>query len=51
MILALSKAGHYEALFEKLVDTPVNGRLSLDSVHQVETSLSFWSINTKSMVN
>jgi hypothetical protein len=35
-----SKAGHYEALFQIFVDTPVNGRPSLfriDSVHQMET--------------
>jgi hypothetical protein len=35
--------GHYVALFQKFVDTPVNGRPSLfriDSVHLMETSLS-----------
>jgi hypothetical protein len=38
-----SKACHYVALFQEFVDTPVNGRPSLfgiDSVHQIETSLS-----------
>jgi hypothetical protein len=38
-----SEAGHYVALFQKFVDTPVNGRPSLfriDSVNQMETSLS-----------
>jgi hypothetical protein len=38
-----SNAGHYVALFQKFVDTPVNGRPSLfriDSVHLMETSLS-----------
>jgi hypothetical protein len=38
-----SIAGHYVALFQKFVDTPVNGRPSLfriDSVLQMETSLS-----------
>jgi hypothetical protein len=38
-----SEAGHYVALFQKFVDTPVKGRPSLfhiGSVHQVETSLS-----------
>jgi hypothetical protein len=39
------------ALFQDIVDTPVNGRPSLFrifSVYQMETSLShvFWSINT-----
>jgi hypothetical protein len=35
--------GRYVALFQKLVDTPVNGRpflFRIDSVHQMETSLS-----------
>jgi hypothetical protein len=38
-----SKLCHYVALFQELVDTPVNGRVSLfriDNVHQMETSLS-----------
>jgi hypothetical protein len=34
---------HYVALFQKFIDTPINGRPSLfriDSVHQMEFSLS-----------
>jgi hypothetical protein len=40
---ALFVEWHFVALFQKLVDTPVIGRLTLfriDSVHQMETSLS-----------
>jgi hypothetical protein len=39
----ISKVDHYVALYQKIVDTPVNGRPSLfniDSVHQMWTSLS-----------
>jgi hypothetical protein len=49
-----NNVGHYVALFEKFVDTPVNGRPSLfriDSAHQMETSLSHALLvyyNTKS---
>jgi hypothetical protein len=42
-LILFSKAGHYVVLFQKLVDSPINSRPSLfliDSVHQVETSLS-----------
>jgi hypothetical protein len=42
-MLALNESCHYVALFQELVDTPVNGRPSLfriDSVHEMETSLS-----------
>jgi hypothetical protein len=42
-MLALKQAYHYVALFQKIFDTPVNGRPSLfcmDSVHQTDTSLS-----------
>jgi hypothetical protein len=38
-----SKAGHYVALFQIFIDTPVNGLTSLfriDSVNQMEPSLS-----------
>jgi hypothetical protein len=38
-----SKACNYVALFQELIDTPVNGRPSLfriDNVHQMETSFS-----------
>jgi hypothetical protein len=41
--LLFSNACKYVALFQKFVDTPVNGRPSLfriDSAHQMETSLS-----------
>jgi hypothetical protein len=39
--LLFSKAGHYVALFQKFVDTPVNGGpfFRIDSVYQMETSL------------
>jgi hypothetical protein len=39
---ARSFARHYVTLFQKIVETPINGRLSLfciDSVHQMATSL------------
>jgi hypothetical protein len=54
-MLFFSKVCHYVALFQKFVDTPLNGRpflFRIDSVHQMEASLSTlcWSINTKSMV-
>jgi hypothetical protein len=45
MILDFNKAVHYVALFQKFVDTPVNGRPSLfriDSVHQMEISISYY---------
>jgi hypothetical protein len=41
--MLISKAGHYVALSQKIVDTPVNDRPSLfriNSVHKMETSLS-----------
>jgi hypothetical protein len=41
--LLYSKAGHYVALFQKFVDTPIYARPSIfriDRVHQTETTLS-----------
>jgi hypothetical protein len=37
-----SKVCHYVELFQKFIDTPVNGNslFGIDSVHQMETSLS-----------
>jgi hypothetical protein len=39
--MLFSKTGYYVALFQKFVDTPINGHkshFSIDSVHQMESS-------------